>query len=158
MSAIERGPIHFPWPPILYVAAILASILLSWAVPLPWLAEPLAGMLLVAGIVLGAAAIALVLTAIHMMHKANTSVRLDRPAQHLVQNGPFSISRNPIYLGNTLFMIGIGLAAGMLWFIILAIVAAFLTQKLAIEREEPHLDQRFGKKYRDYRKRVRRWI
>ncbi|MGN6466523.1 MAG: methyltransferase family protein [Rhizobiaceae bacterium] len=158
MSAIERGPIHFPWPPILYVAAILASIVLSWAVPLPWLAEPLAGMLLVAGIVLGAAAIALVLTAIHMMHKANTSVRLDRPAQHLVQNGPFSISRNPIYLGNTLFMIGIGLAAGMLWFIILAIVAAFLTQKLAIEREEPHLDQRFGKKYRDYRKRVRRWI
>ena len=158
MSAIERGPIHFPWPPILYVAAILASIVLSWAVPLPWLAEPLAGMLLVAGIALGAAAIALVLTAIHMMHKANTSVRLDRPAQHLVQNGPFSISRNPIYLGNTLFMIGIGLAAGMLWFIILAIVAAFLTQKLAIEREEPHLDQRFGKKYRDYRKRVRRWI
>jgi protein-S-isoprenylcysteine O-methyltransferase Ste14 len=158
MSAIERGPIHFPWPPILYVAAILASIVLSWAVPLPWLAEPLAGMLLVAGIVLGAAAIALVLTAIHMMHKANTSVRLDRPAQHLVQDGPFSISRNPIYLGNTLFMIGIGLAAGMLWFIILAIVAAFLTQKLAIEREEPHLDQRFGKKYRDYRKRVRRWI
>jgi protein-S-isoprenylcysteine O-methyltransferase Ste14 len=158
MSAIERGPIHFPWPPILYVAAILASIVLSWAIPLPWLAEPLAGMLLVAGIALGAAAIALVLTAIHMMHKANTSVRLDRPAQHLVQNGPFSISRNPIYLGNTLFMIGIGLAAGMLWFIILAIVAAFLTQKLAIEREEPHLDQRFGKKYRDYRKRVRRWI
>jgi protein-S-isoprenylcysteine O-methyltransferase Ste14 len=158
MSAVETGPIHFPWPPILYVAAIAASIVLSWLVPLPWLAEPLAGMLLVAGMALAIAAAAMVVTAIHTMHKAKTSIRLDRPAAHLVQKGPYSISRNPIYLGNTFLMIGVGLAAGMPWFIILAIVAAFLTQKLAIEREESHLDQRFGKKYRDYRKRVRRWI
>jgi protein-S-isoprenylcysteine O-methyltransferase Ste14 len=158
MSAVETGPIHFPWPPILYVAAIAASIALSWLAPLPWLTEPLAGMLLVAGIALAIAAVAMVVSAIHTMHKAKTSIRLDRPAAHLVQKGPYSISRNPIYLGNTFLMIGVGLAAGMPWFIILAIVAAFLTQKLAIEREESHLDQRFGKKYRDYRKRVRRWI
>jgi protein-S-isoprenylcysteine O-methyltransferase Ste14 len=158
MSVVERGPIHFPWPPILYVAAILASVALSWAAPLPWLSEPLAGMLLVAGIALAVVGVAMVGTAIHTMHKAKTSVRLDRPAAHLVQNGPYSISRIPIYLGNTLFMIGIGLAAALLWFILVSVVAAFLTQKLAIEREEPHLDQRFGKKYRDYCKRVRRWI
>jgi protein-S-isoprenylcysteine O-methyltransferase Ste14 len=115
-------------------------------------------MLLVAGIALALAAVAMVITAIHTMHRAQTSIRLDRPAAHLVQNGPYSISRNPIYLGNTLFMVGIGLAAGMIWFIILALIAAFLTQKLAIEREERHLDQRFAKKYRDYCKRVRRWI
>ena len=158
MSAVERGPIHFPWPPLIYLAGIAASIVLSWWLPLPWIGEPLAGMFFVAGILLAVAAVAMVVTAIHTMHKAKTSVRLDRPAEHLVQNGPYSISRNPIYLGNTLFMIGIGLAAAMLWFIILAVVAAFLTQKLAIEYEEPHLDQRFGKKYRDYCKRVRRWI
>jgi protein-S-isoprenylcysteine O-methyltransferase Ste14 len=158
MSLVENGPIHFPWPPVLYVAAILASVALSWWFPLPWIGEPLAGMLLVAGIALAVVGVAMVGTAIHTMHKAKTSVRLDRPAAHLVQNGPYSISRNPIYLGNTLFMIGIGLAAAMLWFILLAVVAAFLAQKLAIEREERHLDQRFGKKYRDYCKRVRRWI
>lgn len=158
MSTIERGPIHFPWPPVFYVAGIVASVLLSWLLPLPWIGEPLAGMLFVAGILLAVAAVALVVTAIHTMHKAKTSVRLDRPAARLVQSGPYSMSRNPIYLGNTLFMIGIGLAAAMLWFIVFALVAAFLTQKLAIEYEEPHLDQRFGKKYRDYRKRVRRWI
>jgi protein-S-isoprenylcysteine O-methyltransferase Ste14 len=136
----------------------VASILLSLWLPLPWIGEPLAGMLFVAGILLAIAAAALVGTSIHTMHKAKTSVRLDRPAAHLVQNGPYSMSRNPIYLGNTLFMIGIGLAAGMPWFIIFAVVAAFLTQKFAIEYEEPHLEQRFGKKYRDYCKRVRRWI
>jgi protein-S-isoprenylcysteine O-methyltransferase Ste14 len=158
MSAVERGPIHFPWPPIFYVAGVVASILLSLWLPLPWIGEPLAGMLFVAGIVLGIAAVAMVVMAIHTMHKAKTSIRLDRPAARLVQDGPYAMSRNPIYLGNTLFMIGIGLAAGMVWFIVLAVVAAFLTQKLAIEHEERHLDQRFGKKYRDYSKRVRRWI
>jgi protein-S-isoprenylcysteine O-methyltransferase Ste14 len=158
MSAVERGPIHFPWPPIFYVVGIVASILISLWLPLPWIGEPLGGMLFVAGILLAIAAAALVGASIHTMHKAKTPIRLDRPAAHLVQNGPYSMSRNPIYLGNTLFMIGIGLAAGMLWFIVFAVVAAFLTQKLAIEYEEPHLEQRFGKKYRDYCKRVRRWI
>ena len=55
-------------------------------------------------------------------------------------------------------MIGIGLIAGSIWFIALALIAAFATQKLAIEREEKHLQTRFGKKYIDYAKRVRRWI
>jgi protein-S-isoprenylcysteine O-methyltransferase Ste14 len=55
-------------------------------------------------------------------------------------------------------MIGVGLITGIAWFLPLAIVAAFLTQKLAIEREERHLEARFGKRYRDYAKRVRRWI
>ena len=33
MSTVERGPIHFPWPPVLYVAAIAAGMvpLLGWA-------------------------------------------------------------------------------------------------------------------------------
>jgi protein-S-isoprenylcysteine O-methyltransferase Ste14 len=75
-----------------------------------------------------------------------------------VSGGPFSFSRNPIYLANTMLTFGIGLIAGSVWFILLGLVAAFATQKLAIEREEKHLDARFGKKYRDYRKKVRRWI
>ncbi len=158
MSAVETRSNALPWPPILYVAAIAASVVLSWLYPLPWIGQPLSGMLLVAGLALGLAAIAMVVQAIRTLHRASTTVRVDRPAEHLVLTGPFAMTRNPIYLGNALLMIGVGLAAGMLWFIILAIVAAFLTQKLAIEREEKHLDLRFGKKYRDYRKRVRRWI
>ena len=57
-----------------------------------------------------------------------------------------------------MLVIGIGLIVGSLWFPLLALVAALATQKLAIEGEEKHLQERFGKKYRDYAKRVRRWI
>ena len=52
----------------------------------------------------------------------------------------------------------IGLIAGNAWFLLLAAVAAFATQKVAIEREEKVLAEKFGKRYRDYAKRVRRWI
>ncbi len=55
-------------------------------------------------------------------------------------------------------MLGIGLIAGKPRLLILPLVAANLTQKLAIEPEERHLDARFGKKYREYAKKVRRWI
>ena len=33
----------------------------------------------------------------------------NRAADHLVTKGPFSFTRNPIYLGNTMLMIGIGI-------------------------------------------------
>ena len=55
-------------------------------------------------------------------------------------------------------MFGVAMIAGILWFVPLALIAAFLTQKLAIEPEEKHLAARFGKKYHDYSRRVRRWI
>ena len=37
-------------------------------------------------------------------------------------------------------------------------VAAMLTQHLAVKREEAHLEARFGKAFREYAKKVRRWI
>ena len=55
-------------------------------------------------------------------------------------------------------MIGVGLIFGMLWFLPLPSSPPSLTQKVAIEREEKILTEKFGKKYRDYAKRVRRWI
>ena len=55
-------------------------------------------------------------------------------------------------------MIGVAMISGIAWFLLFAVIAAFATQKLAIEREEKHLEARFGKKYLDYTKRVRRWM
>ena len=55
-------------------------------------------------------------------------------------------------------MIGVAMISGVAWFILCAVIAAFITQKLAVEPEEKHLEARFGKKYFDYKKRVRRWM
>lgn len=158
MTAVETRPNTLPWPPIVYVAAVAAAIVLNWLVPLPWIPGPLGELLFAVGWLVVGGALAIDITAMRTMARAKTTIMPHRGSDHLVTSGPFSFTRNPIYLGNTMLMIGIGLIAGIAWFILLAPVAAFVTQKLAIEREERHLEIRFGKKYRDYAKKVRRWI
>lgn len=158
MSDIQARPNTLPWPPLIYAAAIAVAVLLNYAYPLPWITEPLSSILFVAGILGVAAVVAIDYSAFTTMKKANTTIAPHKGSEHLVTTGAFSFTRNPIYFANTLLMISIGLIAGIVWFPVLAVIAAFLTQKLAIEREEKHLEVRFGKRYRDYAKRVRRWI
>lgn len=158
MNAYDARPNRLPWPPMIYLAAIVLAALLTWAIPLPWIPSPLSDLLFAIGIVTIGGVVAIDVSAMRTLHKARTTIMPHRGSDHLVSGGPFSFSRNPIYLANTMLTVGIGLVAGSVWFLVLALVAAFATQKLAIEREEKHLEARFGKKYRDYRKRVRRWI
>jgi protein-S-isoprenylcysteine O-methyltransferase Ste14 len=151
-------PSAFPWPPLIYVAAIAASIVLWEFVPLPWFGSPMSDILFAVGWIVIVAVVAIDVSAMRTLARAKTTMRPDRASTHLVTSGAFSFTRNPIYLANTLIMIGVALIAGIVWFIPLALIAAFLTQKLAIEGEEKHLALRFGKKYHDYARRVRRWI
>jgi protein-S-isoprenylcysteine O-methyltransferase Ste14 len=57
-----------------------------------------------------------------------------------------------------LILLGIALATGSLWFFIGLAVAIFAVTKLAIEKEEVYLADKFGTSYLDYKARVRRWI
>jgi protein-S-isoprenylcysteine O-methyltransferase Ste14 len=158
MSDAVKKPGVLPLPPLIYVAAIAISIVLHYAYPLPWLSSPLSDILFAAGwlVLLGVAA--LLFTAIRTMTRAKTTLNPNATPDHLVTSGPFAITRNPMYLANTLLMIGVGMISGITWFLPLAVIAAFLTQKVSIEREEKMLTEKFGKRYRDYAKHVRRWI
>lgn len=158
MTDIQATSSRIPWPPIIYLIAIIAAATLDRIYPLPWLRGPLADVLFAAGGLAIIAAIALYISAIGAMRRAGTPLRPGSTALHLVTTGAFGLTRNPLYLANTLVLIGIGLLTGSLWFFVFALLAAVATQKLAIGPEERHLQARFGKKYRDYAKRVRRWI
>ena len=84
--------------------------------------------------------------------------RPDRPDAALVATGPYRRSRNPIYLGYTLFTVALGLMSGNSWFFMAALVSLAATRLLAIPSEERHLEARFGFDYEHYRKRTRRWF
>jgi protein-S-isoprenylcysteine O-methyltransferase Ste14 len=161
----ESGSKHgwLPWPPVIYVVAIAVGVALGLAFPLPWIDETadeagIGDILYAAGWLLIAAVVALWITAVRTMVKARTTMNPNGTPEHLVTAGPFGITRNPMYLANTLLLIGVGLITGIAWFLLLAFLAAFATSKLAIEREEKVLAAKFGKRYRDYARRVRRWI
>lgn len=151
-------PNSFPWPPVIYLTAIVAGVILTYLVPLPWLPSPFSDIAFAVGVLMAIAAIAVDVMAMRTMKSAATTILPHRASDHLVLKGPFTFTRNPIYLGNTVFTLAICLVFGALWFLPAAIVAAFATQKLAIEREEQHLAAKFGKAYRDYCKKVKRWI
>jgi protein-S-isoprenylcysteine O-methyltransferase Ste14 len=158
MNDVTARPNSVPWPPIIFLAAIAVSVSLNAFYPLPWFAQPLSGILSAIGWLMIAAFVVLNISAIRVMRRAGTTVRPDRATDHLVTEGPFSLTRNPLYLAGTTLVLGIGLVSGIVWFLLLAVLAAFAVQKLAIEREERHLQARFGKTYADYAGRVRRWI
>jgi protein-S-isoprenylcysteine O-methyltransferase Ste14 len=155
-SEIRTGKV--PWPPLIYLVALIAGIGLNVAYPLPWFRDVLADILFAVGGIAVLACIALWVTAVRAMRVARTTLNPNGIPEKLLTSGPFAVSRNPLYLANTLFLIAVGLIDGSAWFILAAFLAAFATQKLSIEREEKVLAQRFGKKYRDYAAKIRRWI
>ncbi|WP_192255750.1 methyltransferase family protein [Mesorhizobium silamurunense] len=147
-----------PWPPVIYVVAIALSVVLGMFYPLPWIGDIFGAILVGAGWVALFGVAALWVTAIRAMVRAKTTLNPNAEPDHLVTSGPFGITRNPMYLANTLLLIGVSFITGIAWFLLFAFLAAFATQKMAIEKEEKMLAAKFGKKYRDYAKRVRRWI
>jgi protein-S-isoprenylcysteine O-methyltransferase Ste14 len=151
-------PNRIPWPPIIYLTAVLVGLLLHVNVPLPWFEGPLALVLQGLGAILGLGALLMDVVAVNVFRDHQTTILPHRGASRLITTGPFAWSRNPIYVGNTVLVVAAGLFFGKAWLILLAPVAAFITQKLAIEREERHLAQQFGAEWEAYAKRVRRWL
>ena len=152
-------PNTIPWPPLLYGGAAVLALLLDRAAPLPpgWVGAqwPVVRSLGEAMLVVG---VALDLWAMATMWRHKANILPHRAATALVTRGPFALSRNPIYLGNTILLLGAGLAFGIAWFIPAAMLAAALTAHFAIAREEAHLNARFGRDWRNYRQRVSRWV
>jgi protein-S-isoprenylcysteine O-methyltransferase Ste14 len=84
--------------------------------------------------------------------------RSHESATRLVTSGVYRFTRNPVYLGFLLMLVGFPLDRGSYWGILLSPVLIFLFNRLVIEPEEILLAQKFGDHYRSYRSKVRRWI
>lgn len=139
----------------------LAFAALAWAMAKQW---PLQGFDLAMqrpiAVVLALAGLAVAFTAVREFALAQTTVNpiLIEKATALVTSGPFSFSRNPMYLGMLLVLLGIcvwlgswpGLASPLLF-------VAYIT-RFQIVPEEQVMKQKFGNAFTDYALRTRRWI
>jgi len=92
------------------------------------------------------------------MRRAGTPVDPREAPTALVQEGPFRHTRNPAYVGLTLTYLGLSLLAGGRWALLLLPVVLVAVGRGVIWREERYLEERFGSDYREYRRRVRRWL
>ena len=76
----------------------------------------------------------------------------------LVSTGPFARVRNPLYLGNLLIWAGFALSANLLWLVPVIVVLVGLEYHAIVRWEEALLESRLGESYRDYMRRVPRWV
>jgi protein-S-isoprenylcysteine O-methyltransferase Ste14 len=144
-----------PSPLTYFLLAIILSVALHFLLPLqqvivfPWRLVGLVSLLV--GIVLN-------LLADQALKKHGTTVKPFEKSRALVTDGVFRISRNPMYLGMTLVLLGIALLLGSLTPLAVVILVPILFDRVFISPEEKMLEQTFGDPFREYRKRVRRWI
>jgi len=80
------------------------------------------------------------------------------PQNSLITSGPFSFSRNPLYLGGNVFIFaGASLYLGSPGGLILTVVNIFAVD-IMIRREKKQLERNFGEEFIRYKRRVRRWL
>ena len=80
-----------------------------------------------------------------------------KPTARLVTAGPYRFSRNPIYAGGTIGLLGLALLLDTATGFAVAVALALVARKLTLA-EERYLEAKFGDEWRTYRSRVRRWI
>lgn len=143
-------------PPLAWGLAVLAGLLLNWLVPLPFLPDevPPGGL----GALVFVLALALVAWAIVTMTRAGSNVPTNLPTTTIVESGPYRFTRNPIYLGMFLGLIGLAIAFDSLWLLATLVPFALVIRYGVVAREEAYLERKFGDVYRGYRSRVRRWL
>ena len=136
--------------------AVIAGLALNWFVPLPFLPGELpAGWL---GAMVFVLALALFAWAIVTITNAGSNVPTSLPTTTVVESGPYRFTRNPIYLGMFLGLIGLAIAFNSLWLLLTLVPFALVIRYGVVTREEAYLDRKFGHIYRRYRARVRRWL
>jgi protein-S-isoprenylcysteine O-methyltransferase Ste14 len=140
----------------MFFAAALMWALHRWLPLVEWPGRPwnrLGGLIVAAGIVVSA-------SAFMNFKRAGTTVDPRDPGQasRLVTGGVFRFSRNPMYLGLLLVLIGWALLLGSasVW-VVPPLFAAGITY-LQIIPEEQALVRLFGDEYLAYRRSVARWF
>jgi protein-S-isoprenylcysteine O-methyltransferase Ste14 len=142
-------------PPLVAVFFIVLAYFLGRFVPLPFAIPPV---LQYFGLVLTFIGFLLGIGAFMEFRKAHTTLDPHGSTKHLVTAGIYRFTRNPIYLGFLLMVIGFPLNSGVIWGFVLAPFYMITMSRLVIEKEETYLERKFGKTYVSYTSRVRRWL
>jgi protein-S-isoprenylcysteine O-methyltransferase Ste14 len=76
----------------------------------------------------------------------------------LIVGGPFSLVRNPLYVGNIALWTGFALSAQLVWLAPIFLVVLAVEYHAIVRWEERLLHERLGDQYRAYVEHVPRWI
>jgi protein-S-isoprenylcysteine O-methyltransferase Ste14 len=144
-------------PPVQFAVVFLAGFGLDWLMPWrpAWMAI---GAMRWVGLALVVAGCALAAAAAGRFVLRRTTLNPIGEPSRLVASGAHAWSRNPMYLALTVVYIGLALAIGRAWPLILVVLPWASMNWAVIPFEEARLSATFGQDFADYCRRVRRWI
>jgi protein-S-isoprenylcysteine O-methyltransferase Ste14 len=143
------------YPPVWLILHLLAQgalhrvLPLARVIPAPWFNL---------GLLPGFAGVLLILWSLALFVRRGTPAKPFTESTALLLEGPYRVTRNPIYLGLTLILVSVAMFLGTLspWLPVISFV--LIVRRQFVLREEALLRARFGAEYEAYCSRVRRWL
>ena len=145
---------------IIFIVGIPALMWLVAGMPAP---ADIPALRLYAGVLVAVAGLALSVWSIVYMKRVGKGNPFDAMGhevaprtKHLMTDGPYKWSRNPMLTGTYLYYIGVMIAVWNVW-ALLVFAAIATVMMLQVRSEEKRLETDFGQEYLDYKKKVRRF-
>lgn len=142
-------------PPHLVVVGIFLIAILGIFAPGP---DMLQGAWRLAALLPGVLGVGLLAAGSGLFRRLGTNIRtFDEPGV-LVTDGPFRFSRNPMYLGFSLVLVGLALGTGHATPLVIPMAFFLVASLWYVPFEERAMQAKFGSAYDQYRRTTRRWI
>jgi protein-S-isoprenylcysteine O-methyltransferase Ste14 len=142
-------------PLVWLLIALVAMLILHSAWPVArYLQQPWTW----AGLLPVALGCGLAVVSARAFQKADTGLIPFDEARVLVTDGFFRYSRNPMYLGMVLLLLGVSMLLGSLGTLLPIPLFIWIIRRHFILGEERFMEAAFGDQYRAYKARVRRWL
>lgn len=142
-------------PPSLFLICLLLALALHLLAPgARWLPAPWN----LAGLALVPVGLWLLIRGSRLFARRGTNIDTFLDPDVLVTDGPFRVTRNPMYLGFVLVLGGGCLALGTLLPLLSLALFVAVVDRWYIPFEERACAARFGEAYRAYQARTRRWL
>ncbi len=142
-------------PPVLVLFLLIAMAALTAWFPV---GPSTSGSLRVAGIAITVLALVLIASTGRLFSRRRTNIHTFKDPNVLVTEGAFRFSRNPIYLGFAILLLGAALATGTASALFLPSVFVVIANRWYIPFEEARMEEAFGEEYIAYKKTTRRWL
>ncbi len=154
-SGDSPGVIIFP--PLIPLSVLVVGIILNFVMPLDLLTHvPLLGRMVV-GLIAFVVGLGMVMVANRLFRRIGTNVRPSEPALVLATTGIYTSTRNPMYVGGSIVLLGIAIGCALDWVLLLLVLSLPLVHFGIILREERYLERKFGDAYRRYKSKVPRY-
>ncbi len=153
MTDEKRG--RGPLPPVYLLAALLLAVALHFLAPVTTIIPNPFSWIGVAIIIIGV--LVVVFPAVSFT-AADTTIKPFQESSSLVLSGLYRYTRNPMYVGMVIIIVGTDVLLGSLTPFIAPVFFVLIINKMVISVEEQMLEEAFGDDYRNYKKEVRRWV